>query len=86
MRTLAEKILDLTGSSSELVYKPLPEDDPKQRQPDISLAREWLGWEPECVLEDGLKKTIAYFEAQLRKGFSLDHKPSLKTVSASKTG
>ncbi len=86
VRVLAEKILDLTDSSSKLVYKPLPEDDPKQRQPDISLAREQLGWEPECVLEEGLKKTIAYFEAQLGNGFALDQKPSLRAVSTGKTG
>jgi len=63
---LAEKIIDLAGSRSPLVRKPLPSDDPRQRQPDISLARKTLGWEPKVALEAGLMKTIAYFETQLR--------------------
>jgi len=61
MLELAEKVISLTGSRSKLVFKPLPSDDPKQRQPDISLAKQALGWEPSVLLEDGLKKTIAYF-------------------------
>ncbi len=59
---LAEKILELTGSTSQLVQKPLPSDDPLQRQPDITLAREKLGWEPTVMLEEGLKRTIEYFK------------------------
>lgn len=62
MIDLARKVLDLTGSRSEFVYKPLPADDPRQRQPDISLARRELGWQPTITLEEGLKPTIAYFE------------------------
>ncbi len=62
VRELAEKIIDLTGSGSRLSFKPLPQDDPKQRCPDISLAREALGWEPKVALEEGLKHTIPYFE------------------------
>jgi UDP-glucuronate decarboxylase len=58
---LAEAVLRLTGSKSKLVYLPLPEDDPMQRQPDISLARKELDWEPKVPLEEGLKKTIEYF-------------------------
>ena len=58
---LAEKVLQLTGSRSKLIFKPLPSDDPRQRQPDISLARTQLGWEPKVTLEDGLKETVAYF-------------------------
>lgn len=65
MLELAEKIIRLVGSHSKLVYKPLPEDDPKQRQPDIALAREELGWTPAVSLEDGLKETIAYFRKLL---------------------
>ena len=67
MIELAEAVRDLTGSSSELVHAPLPQDDPKQRQPDISLAREQLGWEPGVALRDGLRPTIADFEALLRR-------------------
>jgi UDP-glucuronate decarboxylase len=65
MLELAEKIIRLVGGHSTLVYKPLPEDDPKQRQPDITLAREELGWTPTVSLEDGLKETIAYFRKLL---------------------
>jgi len=65
VKELAEKIIELTGSSSELEYKPLPNDDPTQRQPDITQAKELLGWEPKIQLEDGLKKTIPYFETCL---------------------
>lgn len=62
---LAEKVLRLTGSKSKLVFLPLPEDDPMQRQPDITLARKTLDWEPRVPLEEGLKKTIAYFKATI---------------------
>ncbi|NLZ59296.1 MAG: NAD-dependent epimerase/dehydratase family protein, partial [Lentisphaerae bacterium] len=68
IKELAEKVLALTGSSSKLVYQPLPQDDPKQRRPDISLAKEKLGWQPSINLEEGLKRTIAYFEQLLQKG------------------
>lgn len=66
IKELAEKVIDLTGSSSKLEYKPLPSDDPIQRQPDISLAKKKLGWEPGIKLADGLKKTIAYFDELLK--------------------
>ena len=65
IRQLAEQVIALTNSSSKLVFHPLPVDDPMQRQPDISLAREKLGWEPTVQLETGLKKTIAYFDQLL---------------------
>ena len=65
MLELAQMVLALTNSSSELIYQPLPSDDPKQRQPDISKARRLLGWEPAISLEEGLKKTVAYFETTL---------------------
>lgn len=61
MLELAEKVLSLTGSRSKLVFEPLPQDDPKQRQPDISLAKQALDWQPKVSLEDGLKETIRYF-------------------------
>ena len=69
MIELAEKVRGLTGSRSEFIHKPLPADDPKQRQPDITLARETLSWEPKVALEEGLKLTIAYFD-ELLKGRS----------------
>jgi UDP-glucuronate decarboxylase len=64
----ARRILDLTGSGSRIIFKPLPSDDPRQRQPDISLARELLDWQPRVPLETGLRKTIEYFEDILSKG------------------
>ena len=65
MLELAECIISLTGSKSKLCYRPLPQDDPKQRQPDISFARSILKWEPKVSLEDGLKATIDYFRRTL---------------------
>ena len=65
IRQLAEAVVRLTGAKSKLIFKPLPQDDPKQRQPDIALARSTLGWEPKVKLEDGLKETIAYFRKVL---------------------
>jgi len=62
---LARKIIDLTGSSSKIVYKPLPVDDPTQRCPDITLARKLLGWEPKVPLETGLLRTIEYFRQKM---------------------
>jgi len=64
----AQKIIALTGSRSRIVFKPLPADDPKQRQPDITLAREMLGWEPKVPVDDGLKQTIEYFRSVLATG------------------
>ncbi len=63
IRQLAERVIALTGSSSELVFEPLPHDDPVQRQPDIGLARRALGWAPSVALDDGLAATIEYFRA-----------------------
>ena len=62
---LAEKVIELTGSSSTIEHKELPSDDPTQRQPDITLAKEKMGWDPQIKLEEGLKKTIPYFESLL---------------------
>ncbi len=67
MLELARKILELTGSASKVVYQPLPQDDPTQRRPVIELAKKELDWEPKISLEEGLKKTIAYFEEVLRR-------------------
>jgi UDP-glucuronate decarboxylase len=65
MLELAEAVLSLVGGKSRLSFHPLPTDDPKQRQPDISLAQSKLEWEPKISLEDGLKETIAYFRKTL---------------------
>jgi len=66
IKELAEQVIELTGSSSKLIEKPLPSDDPRQRQPDITLAKEKLGWEPEIKLREGLVKTIEYFDNFLK--------------------
>jgi dTDP-glucose 4,6-dehydratase len=63
IRQIAEKIIQMTGSKSIIKEEPLPVDDPKVRQPDISLAREVLGWEPKVEVEEGLTKTIAWFRS-----------------------
>jgi UDP-glucuronate decarboxylase len=65
IRELADQVIELTGSRSTLIYQPLPADDPKQRQPDISQARAILGWEPIVALREGLTRTIAYFDGLL---------------------
>src|SRR5690606_25807819 len=65
---LAELVIDLVGSRSVIERRPLPADDPRQRQPDIRLARELLGWEPTIALKDGLRRTIDYFEDRMRRG------------------
>lgn len=72
MLQLAENVLDLTGSKSRIAHRPLPQDDPKQRQPDISKAQSLLGWKPATPLKEGLKKTITYFEALLREPRTMD--------------
>lgn len=68
IRELAETVLDLTGSKSELCYEPLPEDDPMRRRPDIEKAKTYLNWAPTTSLSEGLKPTIAYFESVLTEG------------------
>ncbi|MBX3409108.1 MAG: SDR family oxidoreductase [Phycisphaeraceae bacterium] len=68
MKELAEQIISLTNSKSRITFKPMPEDDPRQRQPDITLARQHLGWEPRIALKDGLSRTIEYFSK-----LNLDH-------------
>lgn len=66
MRELAERVIRLSGSRSKLLFAPLPEDDPKQRKPDITLAKSILGWEPKVGLEDGLRETISSFRRQMK--------------------
>jgi UDP-glucuronate decarboxylase len=68
MRELGDRIRELTGSRSPLVNKPLPEDDPRQRQPDITRAKEQLEWQPTVTLDQGLKSTIEYFDNLLKEG------------------
>ena len=67
IKDLADKVIELTNSSSKLRFEPLPEDDPTQRQPDIGLAIAKLEWQPTVQLDDGLRKTIPHFEKLLRK-------------------
>ena len=69
MIELAEQVKELTNSKSEIIYEPLPEDDPRQRQPDITLAKDKLGWEPKVPLREGLEKTIAYFSDLLKSRY-----------------
>ncbi|MEM9422700.1 MAG: SDR family NAD-dependent epimerase/dehydratase, partial [Pseudomonadota bacterium] len=66
IRQLAEQVIDLTGSKSELIEKPLPQDDPLQRLPDIRQAEEVLGWKPSVAIQEGLTKTIQYFDEILK--------------------
>jgi UDP-glucuronate decarboxylase len=68
IRALAEKVIELTGSKSPIEFRPLPQDDPQQRQPNIGKARALLGWEPTIALEEGLKRTVAYFDGLLACG------------------
>ncbi|MCI0366111.1 MAG: GDP-mannose 4,6-dehydratase, partial [Phycisphaerales bacterium] len=65
MLEFARQVIRVTGSRSRIVFKPLPQDDPKQRQPDITRARTWLKWEPQIGLAEGLEKTIAYFRPRV---------------------
>ena len=65
MNELAEKVIELTGTTSQILHPPLPQDDPKQRKPNIDRAKNILGWEPTIPLEQGLKKTIDYFRSIL---------------------
>jgi UDP-glucuronate decarboxylase len=67
MLELANKVISLSGSSSNLVFEELPQDDPKQRCPDISQAKHLLGWEPRIPLEEGIQKTIEYFRHDLQE-------------------
>jgi dTDP-glucose 4,6-dehydratase len=64
----AEAIRQVSGNGADIVYKPLPQDDPKRRQPDITRAKTLLQWQPEVVLEDGLRLTLEYFRKRLRVG------------------
>jgi UDP-glucuronate decarboxylase len=78
MRELAQLIIEATGARSKITFLPLPEDDPKQRQPDIALAQQRLGWSPTVQLRDGLQKTIAYFDSLLGRGEPADASSSAR--------
>jgi UDP-glucuronate decarboxylase len=66
MLELAEKVIKHVGGKSKLAFHPLPQDDPKQRKPDIALAKKMLDWEPKVALDDGLKRTVEYFRSLLQ--------------------
>jgi UDP-glucuronate decarboxylase len=80
IRELADLVIDLTGSSSRIIFRPLPQDDPRQRCPDISKARELLGWKPTVALRDGLLKTISYFDRLLTLDKARSSPAILQTV------
>jgi len=67
IKQFAEEIIRITGTKSTIEYKPLPVDDPKVRQPDISRAKQILGWEPRVAFEEGIEKTIEYFKESLKR-------------------
>jgi UDP-glucuronate decarboxylase len=67
IKELAEEVVKTVGGTTKVTYRPLPEDDPTQRQPDITRAREWLGWEPRIPLADGLVRTVEYFKLRLAR-------------------
>jgi UDP-glucuronate decarboxylase len=67
MLELAERVIELTGSRSQIVFRSLPADDPRRRKPDITLARQHLGWQPSVPLREGLKRTVEYFDTVLRE-------------------
>jgi UDP-glucuronate decarboxylase len=71
VKALAERVVALTGSRSSIEYRPLPQDDPRQRQPDIALAKSTLAWAPTTSLDDGLAKTVAYFDQLLKSAEAL---------------
>jgi dTDP-glucose 4,6-dehydratase len=68
IKQFADEIIRITGTQSKIEYKPLPEDDPKVRQPDISRAKKVLGWQPQVHFEEGIRKTIDYFQERLKRG------------------
>lgn len=80
VRQLAQRIIELSGSRSKLTFRPLPSDDPKQRQPDIELARSRLSWSPKWTLDDGLLLTIDYFDSMLKNGSLAEQKPALAAL------
>jgi UDP-glucuronate decarboxylase len=82
IRELAELVIELTGSSSKMIFRPLPQDDPRQRCPDISRARELLGWKPTVALRDGLVETISYFDRLLSRDNVVSSPEMLRSVGS----
>jgi UDP-glucuronate decarboxylase len=80
IRDLAEMVVELTGSNAKVVYEALPKDDPRQRQPNIELAKAHLGWQPRVGLREGLEKTIAYFAGVLAQSGSTALRPLLEAA------
>jgi UDP-glucuronate decarboxylase len=81
IQQLAEEVCRIVGGETRVTYQPLPQDDPVQRQPDITRAREWLGWEPKIQLKDGLKHTIAYFRERVGRGTKGGRQATAKIAS-----
>jgi UDP-glucuronate decarboxylase len=79
---LAEEVCRIVGQSVRVVYKPLPQDDPTQRKPDITRAREWLGWEPGIPLAAGLERTVAYFRERTDRVRRSGRQAALEAVDA----
>jgi UDP-glucuronate decarboxylase len=82
MRELADLVIDITGSASRIVHRPLPQDDPKQRKPDIGLARAELGWAPTVALRAGLERTIHYFDGVIRGGMLAELAKTMRDAAA----
>jgi UDP-glucuronate decarboxylase len=82
IRELAEQVVKVVGGETRVTYKPLPQDDPTQRQPDITRAREWLGWEPKVPLAEGLEHTVAYFRQRLSRRARASLPPLDETVTS----
>ena len=82
IRELAEQVVKVVGGETRVTYKPLPQDDPTQRQPDITRAREWLGWEPRVPLAEGLEQTVAYFRQRLTRRARASLPPLDETVTS----
>jgi UDP-glucuronate decarboxylase len=82
IRELAEQVVRVVGGETRVTYKPLPQDDPTQRQPDITRAREWLAWEPKVPLVDGLEQTVAYFRQRLSRRARASLPPLDETVTS----
>jgi UDP-glucuronate decarboxylase len=82
IRELADEVSRIVGNEVRVTYKPLPQDDPTQRKPDITRAREWLGWEPAVPLAEGLERTVEYFRGRLDRSRRMGRQAALEAVDA----